>query len=133
MADDKLAELLKTQKSLTEWLEDIGQKDTKRLRHEDVEKRARLKQVHDIIGLPFDEPIQFAATAVRDNTPEFQAYLTKHGQDLCVLHLLPNEPSLPKIRMRGKTITGAVEWFFEQDIDAAKYRASFAPHPPDYS
>ena len=69
MADDKLAELLTTQKSLTEWLHDIGHKDVDKLRHEDVEKRARLKVVHDIIGLPFDEPVPFAATAVRDNAP----------------------------------------------------------------
>ncbi|HSX31268.1 MAG TPA: PEP-utilizing enzyme [Candidatus Saccharimonadales bacterium] len=133
MADDKLAELLKTQKSLTEWLEDIGHKDVEQLRREDADKRARLKVVHDITGLPFDEPTAFPAAAVRDNSPEFKQYLTEHGEELCVLHLLPNDPSLPKLRMRGKTTKGAVEWFLEQTIDVGQYRASFAPHPPDYS
>jgi len=133
MADDKLAELLKAQKSLTEWLEDIGHKDSGALRREDNEKRVRLKVLHDAIGMPFDEPVQFEAIAVSENSPEFQAYLKAHGDELCALRLLPKNPSLPKLRMRGKAVTAAVTWFFEQKIDATQYLADFVPHPPDYS
>jgi phosphohistidine swiveling domain-containing protein len=133
MADDKLAELYKTQKSLTEWLHDIGHKDTKVLRREDIEKRSRLKILHEVIGLPCETAVSFPATAIRDNTAKFKEYLVQHKDEVCVLHLMPNEPSHPKLRMRGRTIAGAVEWFFEQNIDASQYRANFAPHPPDYS
>ncbi len=133
MADDKLAALLKTQKSLTEWLEDIGHKDVAMLRQEDNDKRARLKVLHDAIGMPFDEPVQFPAEAIANNTPEFQAYLQAHGGELCALRLLPKQQDLPKLRMRGKTISDAVKWFFEQKIDASQYLADFVPHPPDYS
>ncbi|HSX05812.1 MAG TPA: PEP-utilizing enzyme [Candidatus Saccharimonadales bacterium] len=131
MADDKLAELLKTQKSLTEWLQDIGHQDTDKLRREDNDKRVRLKVLHDSIGLPFDEPVQFPASAIRDNTPDFQTYVAQHGEELCALRLLPKQPDLPKLRMRGKTVRGAVAWFFEQQVDADSYLADFVPHAPD--
>jgi len=133
MADEQLAELLKTQKSLTEWLEDIGHSDVAKLRQEDNEKRVRLKVLHDAIGVPFDEPVQFPATAVADNTPEFQAYMQAHGDELCALRLIPKQKELPKLRMRGKTVRDAVVWFSEQKIDASQYLADFVPHPPDYS
>jgi len=133
MADDKLAELLKTQKSLTEWLEDIGHKDTAVLRKEDNEKRERLKVLNRTIGLPFDEPVQFEATDITKNTPAFQAYLREHSEELCALRLIPKEKDLPKLRMRGKTVAGAVEWFFEQAVEAEAYRADFIPHPPDHT
>jgi len=131
MADEKLAELLKTQKSLTEWLEDIGHKDTATLRKEDNEKRERLKVLNRTAGIPFDEPVQFEASSIADNASEFQAYLKDHGQELCALRLLPKDSSLPKLRMRGKTVTDAVAWFFEQNLDASKYRADFVPHTED--
>ncbi len=128
MADDKLAALLKTQKSLTEWLEDIKHKDVETIRREDNDKRERLKILHQIIGLPFDEPTQFEATDLRDQTPSFAAYLKQHAGELCALRLIPKIEGLPKLRMRGKTIAGAYEWFTEQQIDATQYRADFIPH-----
>ncbi len=133
MAHDELAELLKTQKSLTEWLQDIGHADTEALRKEDNEKRERLKVLNRTIGLPFDEPTQFEATDIAGKTPEFRQYLDEHGQELCALRLMPKNKNLPKLRMRGKTVEGATEWFFEQDIDATNYRADFIPHPPDHT
>jgi phosphohistidine swiveling domain-containing protein len=133
MANDKLAALLQTQKSLTEWLQDIGHTDTELLRREDNEKRERLKVLHNVIGLPFDEPTQFEATEIASNAPAFQSYTAAHGQELCALRLIPKKDGLPKLRMRGKTVTGAVAWFFEQNIDASSYRADFIPHPPDES
>lgn len=133
MADHKLAELLKTQKSLTEWLEDIKHKDAEAIRREDNDKRERLKVLNEIIGLPFDKPIQFEATDLAKKTSVFTSYLQEHGDELCALRLIPKQDGLPKLRMRGKNITDAYAWFLEQDIDVVKYRADFIPHPPDYA
>lgn len=133
MADDKLAKLLKTQKSLTEWLEDIRHTDTALIRNEDNEKRERLGELNKIIGIPFDKPVQFAAKDLTDNNTIFQQYLMQHGDELCALRLIPTEQGLPKLRMRGKTTIDAYAWFKEQAVDPKKYKADFVPHPPDYS
>ncbi|HSX35826.1 MAG TPA: PEP-utilizing enzyme [Patescibacteria group bacterium] len=133
MADHKLAELLKTQKSLTEWLEDIKHRDVETIRTEDNVKRERLGVVNGIIGLPFDKPTQFEAADLRDDNPEFARFLKERGDELCALRLNAKEKGLPKFRMRGLPITKAYAWFKEQDIDPRKYLADFVPHPPDYS
>lgn len=133
MTDDKLAELLKTQKSLTEWLEDIKHSDAALIRKEDNEKRERLKVLNEIIGLPFDKPTQFEADELRDNNKEFIKFLEARGDELCALRLMPKKDDLPKLRMRGKTIKGAYAWFKEQDVVASEYKADFVPHAPDSS
>ena len=133
MADDKLAELLKTQKSLTEWLEDIKHSDTALIRKEDNEKRERLKVLNKIIGLPFDKPTQFEAVELRDDNAEFMRFLDERGEELCALRLMPKKDDLPKLRMRGKTIKGAYAWFKEQDINSDDYRTDFVPHASDSS
>lgn len=128
MADDKLAELLKTQQSLTEWLQDIGHTNTEDLRREDNEKRERLKVLNQLIGLPFDRPTQFSAKDLADKSEGFVKYLAEHADELCALRLIPTESGLPKLRMRGKSVKQAYEWFKEQSIDHATYRADFIPH-----
>lgn len=128
MSNEKLAELFKTQKSLTEWLEDIKHKDTEALRKEDNEKHQRLGALNKIIGLPYDKPMNFEATNLRDRSPAFLAYLKKRGDEHCALRLIPKEEGLAKIRMRGKTVKEAYKWFLEQNIDAKKYRADFLAH-----
>jgi phosphohistidine swiveling domain-containing protein len=133
MADDKLAELLKTQKSLTEWLEDIKHADAAKIRKEDNVKRERLGVVNEIIGLPYDKPTQFEAAELKDSNPKFVAFLKERGDELCALRLMPKKDGLPKLRMRGKSIEGAYEWFKDQDINPDDYKADFVPHPPDYS
>ena len=133
MADDKLAELLKTQKSLTEWLEDIKHRDAAVIRKEDNEKRERLKVLSEIIGLPYDKPTQFEASELNDNSPAFTAFLKQRGEELCALRLMPKEEGSPKLRMRGKSIKGTYAWFLEQSIDPDKYRADFVPHVADSS
>jgi phosphoenolpyruvate synthase/pyruvate phosphate dikinase len=128
MADERQAKLYETQKSLTEWLEDIKHKDAAAIRLEDNEKRERLKVLKEIIGLPFDEPVKFEATDLRDKSPKLVTYINKHGDELCALRLIPKDPSLPKLRMRGRSVSGVYEWFLEQKIDAGKYRAEYIPH-----
>lgn len=131
MADDKLAELLKTQKSLTEWFQDIKHKDADLIRREDNEKRERLKILNKVIKLPFDKPTQFEATELKKNSAALQAYIEEHGNDLCALRLIPKAPALPKLRMRGRTVRQAIEWFHEQKINSKNYRADFIPHTED--
>lgn len=133
MTDDKLAELLKTQKSLTEWLEDIKHSDAALIRKEDNEKRERLKILNEVIGLPFDKPTQFEAIELRDNNKRFIKFLEERGEELCALRLIPKKGDLPKLRMRGKAIKGAYAWFKEQNIVPNDYRADFVPHAPDSS
>ena len=130
---DKLAELLKTQKSLTEWLEDIKHTDANLIRKEDNEKRERLKTLNELIGLPFDKPTQFEASELNEDNPAFVTFLRERGQELCALRLMPKEEGLPKLRMRGKTIKGAYDWFREQKVNPRKYKADFVPHAPDAS
>lgn len=128
MADDKLVELLKTQKSLTEWLDDINHQDAEAIRREDNDKRERLKELNEIIGLPFDRPTQFEATDLANESPRLKKYLSEHSEELCALRLMPKEDGLEKLRMRGKSVQGAYQWFLEQNIDPSKYRADFIPH-----
>ncbi len=133
MTDDRLAELLKTQKSLTEWLDDIKHSDASLIRKEDNEKRERLKVLHEVVGLPFDRPTQFAAADLRDDNPAFAVFLAERGDELCALRLMPKKDGLPKLRMRGKPIQGAYAWFLEQDITPSDYNADFVPHAADSS
>lgn len=128
MEDKKLTKLLKTQKSLTEWLQDIKHKDAEAIRREDNSKRERLKVLNKVIGLPFDEPTQFEASDLQTGSERFKKYLKEHGDELCALRLLPKQDGLEKLRMRGKTVSGAYEWFLEQKIDPTKYKADFIPH-----
>src|SRR3989344_3123798 len=131
MADDNLAELLKTQKSLTEWLEDIKHRDVDSIRREDNDKRERLRVLSDIIGLPYDKPVQFEASELTEDNSIFVNYLKAHGEELCALRLLPKNDGLAKLRMRGKSVRFAYDWFKEQRINPPQYRPDFVPHPPD--
>jgi phosphohistidine swiveling domain-containing protein len=118
--------------SLTEWLDAIGYKDTEAMRTEDNEKRERLRVLNELIGLPYDKPYQFTGRQVAEKPPEFRQFLKDHGDELCAIRLMPLTPGLPKLRMRGKPIREAVDWFGKQDIDPANYRADFVPHPTDH-
>jgi phosphohistidine swiveling domain-containing protein len=128
MTNEKLAEILKTQKSLTEWLEDIKHADAALIRKEDAAKRDRLQVLNNIIGLPFDKPTQFEAADLRDDSPAFTQFLKERGDELCALRLNPKKDGLPKLRMRGKTIKDAYAWFKEQRVNSSDYGADFIPH-----
>jgi phosphohistidine swiveling domain-containing protein len=127
-----LPKLYQTQISLTEWFEKMNHQDSAALRIEDNEKRERLKVLNNITGLPFDKPHQFLAEEVANRTPEFQKFLQEHGGELCALRLIPLDLNLPKLRTRGASIHDSLIWFDNQNIDPAKYRADFVPHPADH-
>ncbi len=134
MGDNKLdlSKLYKTQISLSEWFDGIGHAQSNELRHEDNEKRERLAVLRDVIGMPFDAPVKFTARDVADRSESFDSYLREHGDELCAMRLIPLDPSLPKLRMRGSTVREVVEeWFPEQHIDPDKYRVDFVPHCDD--
>lgn len=124
-----LSDLYKTHISLTEWLEHIEHKDSKAMRAEDNDKRKRLQILNQTIGLPYDKPFECLATDIANKTDVFTQFLADHGHEACALRLIPFNPELPKLRMRGLTIKDAIEWFYAQNIDPAQYRADFVPHP----
>jgi phosphohistidine swiveling domain-containing protein len=134
MADHKLSKLLETQISLTEWLERVKHQDSAALRSEDNAKRERLGKISEITGLPYDKPTQFDAIDVAERSSAFKKFITTHGEELCALRLMPKKGlHLEKLRNRGKTIAGAVEWFDTLDINPEQYIADFVPHTEDYS
>ncbi len=123
-----LPKLYKKQISFTEWFESINHDKSKEMREEDNKKRERLAIMYDIIQIPSDQPKKFKATDIVNKTPEFQTFLEEHGEELCALRLVPYNPDLPKLRMRGHTIRNVLTWFSEQDINPADYKANFVPH-----
>jgi phosphohistidine swiveling domain-containing protein len=135
MADHKLAKLLETQISLTEWLRDVNGQEAALIYEEDNHKRQRLGVLSTIIGIPYDKPTQFEARALKDRSPALKKFLAEHGDELCALRLIPKpgKASLQKLRMRGKSIAEAMDWFDQQNIPHQDYLADFVPHVPDYS
>jgi len=128
-----LKELYKGQISLSEWFEGMGHPRLEELRVEDNLKRERLGVIADVIGIPFDRPVSFAASELASSGALWTEYLDAHSNELCALRLIPLEGGLPKLRMRGDTVRGVYEgWFFEQDIDASKYQADVVPHCESY-
>ncbi len=123
-----LANLYQTQISFTEWFERINHPNKELMRTEDNEKRERLKVLQDIIGLPYDKPCQFSAKEIALKSPSFTQFFEEHQHEACALRLIPLDPSLPKLRMRGKKIKNALLWFHEQTININQYRADFVPH-----
>ena len=128
MSTIDLKTLYAKQISLTEWFEQLGYSEMAAFRKEDNDKRERLKILKTAIGLPFDEPTQFAATDIANPSPAFTSFLRDHGDELCSLRLMPHDPALPKLRMRGDTVRGVLDWFAKQTIDPAEYKADFVPH-----
>lgn len=116
------------QVSLSEWLRLSDFKETEKFNEEDNEKRERLRILHEIIGLPFDQPTQFLASDIVDKNPDFLDFLEKRGKELCAIRLMPLDPKLPKIRLRGESVADAVDWFFKQEIDPKLYKVDFVPH-----
>lgn len=123
-----IGKLYTTQISMTEWFEKIGHSKLAALREEDYQKRERLKIINRLTGMPFDEPQQFEAADIANNTPAFQTYLKEHGDAIVALRLNPKNSSLPKHRLRGKTVREMVDWFHTLTINPADYKADFVPH-----
>lgn len=117
--------------SLTEWLEKIGHKDADAFREEDNRKRDRLEVLYQTIGLRYDRPERLSARDITDNTELFQDILARKGDFMCALRLVPTDSSLPKLRVRGKTLRENLIWFYEQVIDYDLYKVEVVPHPTE--
>ena len=112
-----LTKLYAKQISFTEWFEDIKHVKTKEIREEDNDKRERLAEISKIIGIGFDKPDEFPAIELAEYSDNLKKYLEVHGNELCALRLIPINPELPKLRMRGHTKKDAMNWFKEQKIN----------------
>lgn len=128
MDKTKNEDFYQKQVSLSEWLRFSGFEKTEKFNEEDNEKRERLRMLNEIIGLPFDKPTQFLAMDIVDKSPVFIDFVNKRGEELCAIRLIPNDNKLPKLRLRGEKILGAVDWFFKQEIDPKSYKVDFVPH-----
>lgn len=117
--------------SLTEWLEKIGHRDAEAFREEDNKKRDRLEVLYQTIGLRYDRPERLKARDIVDNTEAFQDVLARKGDFMCALRLVPTDPSLPKLRVRGKTLQENLIWFYEQGVDSDQYKVEVVPHPTE--
>ncbi|MDB5178533.1 MAG: hypothetical protein JWN01_476 [Patescibacteria group bacterium] len=122
------AAFYKKQISLTEWLQKMNHAGAEAMSIEDNNKRERLRHLKELIGLPFDQPQQFEAKTVIERGTKFQAFLKTHGHELCAIRVIPHDPALPKLRMRGKTINDALDWLAGQTINPSDYRIDFVPH-----
>ncbi len=128
-----LSKLYQTQISFTEWLQSMGHADVEAHRKEDNDKRIRLALLNAHIGLPFDRPTQFSARDVANRTPMFVTFLEEHGNELCAYRMIPNDPSLPKLRTRGASIRETLKWFDEQNVDIENYLVDIVPHAESYA
>jgi phosphohistidine swiveling domain-containing protein len=122
VADNKLF-------SLSEWYQNLGLSASDEFRKEDNEKRERLEVIFQEIGLLYDRPDKFPAQAVKERSTEFLRYLESNKDRLCAFRLVADDPSLPKLRIRGKTVGESLAWLDEQQIDFSKYRLDIVPHP----
>lgn len=114
--------------SLSEWFENTKHKLSEEFRKEDNEKRERLEVLSKLIGLPYDKPVQFKATDLVEKSERFKKFFREHSNEFCALRLIPLDPKLPKLRMRGISIKDTMKWFKNQNINPQKYRAEFIPH-----
>ncbi len=117
--------------SLTEWLEKVGHTETDSFRLEDNAKRDRLEILHKRTGLRYDRPDRLLATDITNNSPAFQAIFNEKADNLCAIRLVPIDPALPKLRVRGKSLRENLIWFHEQVIDPTQYKVEVIPHPTE--
>lgn len=123
-----LTKFYEKQISLTEWFEALGHPDAAKLRAEDSGKHKRLDTLNRLIGLPFAKPTRFPASEVAKRSAAFKRFLKENADMPCAIRLIPKKPDMPKLRMRGHTVSEATKWFDEQQIDPKDYDADFIPH-----
>ncbi len=118
------------QPSLTEWFAQIGEvEESNAFRQEDSGKNDRLETLYQTAGLKYERPTIFQASDLFEKSPAFQDFLTKHGQELCAIRLVPKDKNLPKLRKRGLSIKECYEtWALKQNIDPKLYTAEILPH-----
>ena len=122
------------QLALSDWFSQIKHKDTEALRMEDKSKRERLDILSRIIQIKYDKATNFSAVDFNEEKNGVKEFLESKGDELCALRLVPKDPSLSILRIRGKSVKESIPWFKEQKIDYSKYEVHIVPHAePLYS
>ncbi|TAN33400.1 hypothetical protein EPN28_02520 [Patescibacteria group bacterium] len=117
--------------SITEWMEKIDFSNLAVFRDEDNNKRDRLEILNKILGIKYDKPEKMTARDIVDRTAVFFDILKRKGNQKCALRLVPLQPGLPKLRVRGKTLKENLLWFNSLDINPDDYKAEAIPHNDD--
>ncbi|MBT3538529.1 hypothetical protein HOF40_02520 [Candidatus Parcubacteria bacterium] len=120
-----LSKLYKKQISMHDWFDQIDHKDAAAIREEDYARQARLKQLDEIIDLPYDKPDIFSSDDILNKTDRFNILFNERKDKKCRLRLVPLTKDTQKLRTVGRTIHESVEWFKEQDIDPKNYELHF--------
>lgn len=132
MADKDLADLLKKQVSLTEWLQGVEVDYIDTFRKEDTGKRRTLGDMAEIIGWPIESNVTFSAVDVQKRGGAFGNFLQKNEKSLYAMRLLPKKPGLEKLRLRGISLGELMNWFDQQQIQHDEYEVNLIDHPPDH-
>lgn len=131
MADKELAELLKKQISLTEWLQGVDADYIDSFREEDTKKRKTLGEIANIISWPVEHNVTFEASDVSSRLGLFNEFLSMNQENLYAMRLLPKKAGLEKLRLRGVSLADLMDWFDELEIDHEQYEVNLIDHPSD--
>ena len=71
---NNLPSLYKKQISMHEWFEQFDHAQAQAVKDEDLTRQARLKQLNNILGIPYDKPEIFSPRDVLDKTDNFLNY-----------------------------------------------------------
>ena len=124
-----MGEITNKQLSLVEWLSRVNYKNINELRVEDDSKRERLEVLSKIIDINFDKQDKFSALDFfNSSTSEIKDYISKNVSVPCSFRLVSNDPSLPKLRVRGKSLLDNIVWLKQQTVDFSKYELHIGPH-----
>ncbi|MEK6955366.1 MAG: PEP-utilizing enzyme [Nanoarchaeota archaeon] len=124
-----MGEITNKQLSLVEWLARVNYKNINELRVEDDSKRERLEFLSNIINIKFDKQDKFPALDFfNSSTFEIKDYISKKISVPCSFRLVSNDPLLPKLRVRGKSLNDNIEWLKQQKVDLSKYELHIGPH-----
>lgn len=132
MADEELAELLKKQISLTEWLQGVDADYIDSFREEDTKKRKTLGEIAGIISWPVEHNVTFEASEVGGRSEIFNDFLKVNQENLYAMRLLPKATGLEKLRLRGVSLAELMIWFDGLDIAHEQYEVNLIDHPSDY-
>lgn len=123
----------KFQPSISEWFALISEnKEAGAFRLEDNGKVERLEYLYQKIGLPYERPEKLEAAELTKRSKRFNNILSKRGDELCAIRLVPKKEGLPKIRNRGLSIRNCYyDWYLKQKINPQNYFAYICPHIPN--
>ncbi len=118
--------------SITEWMNDVGVKNIKKLRQEDSTKRTRLSILNCELGLPFLKAENISLLDIINNSKKFIRMVSKNKKNRFLFKLSPIKTKLPKLRVRGIGLATGQHWVKRQEINPNDYNLEIVPiekHP----